>query len=259
MTTFQELFIKDIIEKTKKSKNVGIFIDYDNLYYTYQHYGLSLEHEKYSILDTLNKIYLNKIRQFHVYADFQQNQLDLNYIQQRHAKIEHVYGNGLTENNRKNASDIQLSIDVMETLWKNKNIDTYVLVTSDCDFLPIEDKLLKHGKTVHLYYMRNHISKYQNITTHCNLAVDLMNLYGIDENRMKPEYWEKEAIQTIRNWYANPKNKGKTLGYRWLNDLFTSSLEISKHLSSEIIQHLLEKNTLKSLEIEGNKEFHLEE
>jgi uncharacterized protein (TIGR00288 family) len=47
----------------------------------------------------------------------------------------------------KNATDIAMTIDVMDTLL-NKNVDTYCLMTSDCDFTPLAMRLRSDGKAV---------------------------------------------------------------------------------------------------------------
>lgn len=47
----------------------------------------------------------------------------------------------------KNATDIAMSIDTMDILY-TKNIDTFCLVTSDCDFTPLATRILADGKSV---------------------------------------------------------------------------------------------------------------
>lgn len=47
----------------------------------------------------------------------------------------------------KNATDIAMTIDAMDMLY-TKQIDTFCLVTSDCDFTPLATRILSEGKTV---------------------------------------------------------------------------------------------------------------
>lgn len=47
----------------------------------------------------------------------------------------------------KNATDIAISIDAMDILY-TKNVDTFCIVTSDCDFTPLATRILSEGKTV---------------------------------------------------------------------------------------------------------------
>jgi len=48
---------------------------------------------------------------------------------------------------KKNASDICLTVDAMELLYRNP-VDIFVLVTSDSDFAQLARRLREHGKTV---------------------------------------------------------------------------------------------------------------
>lgn len=47
----------------------------------------------------------------------------------------------------KNATDMAMTIDVMDTLY-SKPIDVFCLVTSDCDFAPLANRLQAEGKVV---------------------------------------------------------------------------------------------------------------
>jgi uncharacterized protein (TIGR00288 family) len=47
----------------------------------------------------------------------------------------------------KNATDIAMTIDAMDMLYM-KQIDTFCLVTSDCDFTPLATRILSEGKSV---------------------------------------------------------------------------------------------------------------
>lgn len=47
----------------------------------------------------------------------------------------------------KNATDIAMTIDAMDMLY-TKQVDTFCLVTSDCDFAPLATRILSEGKSV---------------------------------------------------------------------------------------------------------------
>ncbi|MHA2610500.1 MAG: NYN domain-containing protein [bacterium JZ-2024 1] len=53
-----------------------------------------------------------------------------------------------------NAVDLQLSVDWMETLWKIPEIEEFLLVSGDRDFLPILHKTLAQGKEVKVFTFR---------------------------------------------------------------------------------------------------------
>ena len=47
----------------------------------------------------------------------------------------------------KNATDIAITIDAMDILY-TKQVDTFCIVTSDCDFTPLATRIMSEGKTV---------------------------------------------------------------------------------------------------------------
>ncbi|MGC9357059.1 MAG: NYN domain-containing protein, partial [Anaerolineae bacterium] len=49
---------------------------------------------------------------------------------------------------RKNAADIQMAVDALETALTHPDIDTFVLATGDSDFSAVARKLREHGKRV---------------------------------------------------------------------------------------------------------------
>ena len=48
----------------------------------------------------------------------------------------------------KNASDIRLAVDAIDLVYQSPLVDTYVVVSSDSDFVPLVIKLRAAGKTV---------------------------------------------------------------------------------------------------------------
>lgn len=243
--------VKDIV-----CSNVAIFVDFDNVYYGLKDYGVNLENDENCIFSLMNKIYsMDKIRTMRAYADYDQVKISFKYLQEKRVQIKNVYGNGKEEEHRKNASDIELSIDALDTYYRDGNIDTFVFVTSDSDMIPIMSRLAFKGKKIHLYYLDAKTSQYQHITEYCHLSQDLLTLLGIDEKRKNPDYWIDAAKIEITKWYDNPKNASNVLGGKWLNDLFCDNLYLSKRLSSDLIALMIQKNIIKEEQTSGKKGF----
>lgn len=79
------------------------------------------------------------------YADwrnglFNQFQLDLDRLG---IELIHVLGRGF-----KNAVDVKLAVDSIETLWTLPHIHTFVIVSGDRDFIHILKTLRRHGKKI---------------------------------------------------------------------------------------------------------------
>lgn len=243
--------IIEIKEKVKEQnvQNVGIFVDFDNIYYGLRDFAINLNDENFCIFKMLNDIYeKDRIRTMRAYADFDQvNGIKLKSLQEKRVQIRNVYGNGREEKYRKNASDIELSIDAIETYYKNQNIDTYVFVTADSDMIPIMSRMIYKGKKVHLYYIDENKSQYQNITNYAHLSEDILTIFNISLKRKNPEYWLDDVMNVINQWYNNPKNKNKLLGGKWLNQELQEKLFMSHNLASNVIQYLEENEYIKKV------------
>ena len=138
-----EAMLKTCMEQCNStSENVGIFVDFDNIYYSLREYGVNPEAPEYCVFSLMERIYsINKIRTLRAYADYDQVGVSLKHLQEMRVQIKNVYGNGLEEEYRKNASDIELSVDALEIYYRSPEIDTFVFLTSDSDMIPIMSRL----------------------------------------------------------------------------------------------------------------------
>lgn len=239
------------------NNNVAVFVDFDNIYYSLKDYGVNLEDESYCVFSLMNTLYTkDKIRTMRAYADFEQVKISFKYLQEKRVQIKNVYGNGKTEEHRKNASDIELSIDAIETYYKDSNIDTFVFITSDSDMIPIMSRLIFKGKKVHLYYIEQNTSQYQHITEYCHISQDLLKVLGVEEKRKTPTYWVDRVLELIEEWYSSPSNKTLCLGGKWLNELLCDKIFVSSRFASEIISYMSTNDIIKEkLNASGKKGF----
>lgn len=243
--------VKEIKNEVDKLgvKNVGIFIDFDNIYYGLKDYGVDLNNDNFCIFSMMNFIYgKDRIRTMRAYADFDQiTDITLKTLQEKRVQIRNVYGNGKEERFRKNASDIELSIDAIEAYYKNLDIDTFVFVTADSDMIPIMSRLIYKGKKVHLYYIDGKISHYQNITEYSHLNKDILEVFNICPESKNPDFWEEKALKLINDWYKSNKNHGKMLGGKWLSEELQKKLFLSQHLASEVIEYMESNKKIKKI------------
>ena len=237
--------IKKIIDSD--CNNVAIFVDYDNIYYGLSEYGINLENERFDIFHIMNELYeFDKIRVMKAFADFEQIKVSLRHLQEKRVQIHNVYGNNAIEKNRKNASDIELSINAIETCYNNPNIDTFVFITSDSDMIPIMSKMLFYGKKVHLYSIKENTNKI--IDNYCNLAVDLIELLDIDTRRKQPEFWIEDFKKIFIEFYENPNNKSKILTNKWLIERIQQKIYMSYGASVRLIQSMLDLGVIEKTE-----------
>lgn len=237
-------------------ENVGIFVDYDNMYHCLRDFGADIESEEADVIEFLWNCYTrDKIRTFKAYADFDQVQVSMRNLQLNRVQIKQVYGNGKEEKYRKNASDIELSIDALESTYHDSSIDTYVFVTADSDMIPIMSRMIYKGKKVHLYYIGTNVSQYQDITKYSHYNQDFLTVFNIDKDRANANYWVEKVCQHIREWYDDSKNKNNMYGGTWLRDGLIKTFSMSKSLASSVIEHLeTEKNIIKYKNPKNNRD-----
>lgn len=241
VTTAVEDAMSRITQKGSKN-NVAVFVDYDNVYWTLMNrYRHDPDHEdpQKNLFDRLWELYgLDNIRMFKAYADYEQVDANLTSLQKKRIQIRHVYANGKNEDKAKNASDIELSIDAMETSYSDPNISCYVFVTADSDMIPIMSRMLYRGKFVELFYVEDAIAKHTDIRNYAHQSYDLLSFLHVDVSPKNPADYVSDAMQYISEWHGQPANKSKNLGPKWLRDGLADYLSIPSNTASQVIDLL---------------------
>lgn len=237
--------LKNVEDVVQKCNNVCILVDYDNLYHSMREYGVNVSSDEYNFCQFINEIYgKEKIRTFRAYADFEQVNVSLRNLQEQRVQIRNVYGNNKEDKYRKNASDIELSMDAIEMTHRESNIDTYVIVTSDSDMIPVMSRLKYKGKKIHLYYTSSNVSQTTHFNSYCDFSCDLMLLFNINIERKSPEYWFEQVKQFINNWHIENNAPGKRLGFKWLRDGLSETLFLPKDFVEKIIEKMKDENII---------------
>lgn len=231
--------IESLSTRLSNLGNVAVFVDFDNFYHSLRDFAIAYEELQYDLFDFLWELYnKDNVRILKAYADFDQLSIKLRTLQIKRVQVKQVYGNGQGEKNRKNASDIELSIDALESVYSGTDIDTFVFVTADSDMIPIMSRMVFKGKKVHLYYLSTNTSQYQDITEYAHISEDLINYFEFDLNRNKPNYWVETVKLHIDAWYNDRRNQGKLYGGNWLKDDLKNNLKFSPKLASAVIEYL---------------------
>lgn len=129
------------------NKTVGLFIDFENLIYgLVDRYGEQGTYELFKpqlLFDFAARH--GQVSCAFAYADWRmravnQWQVDL---YGRGVELIHVLGRG-----GKNAVDIKMAVDLVEMVFTQPHLDTYMIVSGDRDFLPVINVLKRYGKRV---------------------------------------------------------------------------------------------------------------
>jgi uncharacterized LabA/DUF88 family protein len=225
--------------------NVAVFIDYDNIYHCMRNFGVNIESGDTDLINHIWKCYgKDKIRVIKAYADFEQVKVSLRSLQKKRVQIRQVYGNGLGEQYRKNASDIELSMDAIEAAHSQENIDTFVFVTADSDMIPVMSRMIFKGYKVHLYYLGENVSQYTDFLTYAHYHSDLLGAFEIDIERKEPFYWMAQLEAYIEKWHKDKRNATKSLGGKWLKEGLIEDYCVSPQLASQIISYAEENSII---------------
>ncbi len=99
----------------------------------------------------------------------------------------------------KNATDIAMIIDVMDTLY-SKDLEAVVLITSDSDFTPIVTRILSDGLTVYGYGEAKTPTPFVNA---CSQFIYVEKLSGLQESIPREESTQNDNKQTVTNYVGN--------------------------------------------------------
>jgi uncharacterized LabA/DUF88 family protein len=120
----------------KNFTNAAIYVDYENIYELLKYYGKNPFDIDFfpEIIKKLKNDYRFKIIEFIVYSNFEKKE-----FQGRHQTMIQKLGieTRHSSNSGKNCSDLELTVDALRTLYKNPNVDVFVLISSDRDIIPL--------------------------------------------------------------------------------------------------------------------------
>mgnify|MGYP000868258467 CR=1 FL=1 len=254
---------------------VLVFIDLDNIYRgLVEHFGIEPIEGEFNIFNELRRIQKekdNEVYEIYAFGDFDKlgsssfkTKLAMEGIQ----TIDVFSTNGSI--NRKNASDIQLSIDAVDCAFTIPEIKKYLFVSADSDMISIINYLKgsKHRKRVALYVL----GKQANVSVLKNFPNDGFALLEDIIKLKEPIDISEEVI--VRNLELfvhriliteqyNLKNGRKRIyytldGYRW-NEMRFLKLEGSRLCGKHIDQIITYMKKQNIIDIIYNSEIGLQE
>ncbi|MHB8157055.1 MAG: NYN domain-containing protein, partial [Desulfocucumaceae bacterium] len=128
------------------SKQIAVFWDLDNTFWTLLNLYGNVDNPLERIIEFIYSKYKNdSIRVFRAYADFEKLRPTLQdaqtIIQKRRVTPKHIFSSNAGSNDRKNAGDIELSLDAIETVLKTSEITDYIIISADKDMIPLINRL----------------------------------------------------------------------------------------------------------------------
>lgn len=131
--------------------NIAVLIDYENVHWSIKNnYGFSPEPGRLvEGLRSRTQQYGDAVLML-AYADFDHAEFKglQTELQRRSVEPRHVYSLSSEDGRRKNAADIELSLDALELVYTREDIEQYVIVCGDRDMIQIIKKLHTRRKKV---------------------------------------------------------------------------------------------------------------
>jgi uncharacterized LabA/DUF88 family protein len=139
----------------------ALFIDFENVFHYVRKRTVDSERTQDIVLELIQELRKKLSSEFvlscivqYAYADFEQIEVNA----QGQLFLLGVETRNVVGTEHKNAADMRLCIDVMETMYMRQEIDTFVLVAGDRDYIPVLQHLRKQAKTVQVVAFKENIS-----------------------------------------------------------------------------------------------------
>lgn len=230
------------------ARQVAVFLDLDNIYWGLSNfYGPNTEEMIMQIIDKIWDTYKDdKVRIFSAYADFERIPRIQTEIQRKRVTTKHVFGNQHRNDMVRNAVDLELSLDALETLIKFPDIDCYAITSADKDMIPLMNRVKYYGKSVHLFFLDAFIAADSSVLDYADEAISLELLLGLDPIKMGSiniEALVLQGVSLVNSFYL--RNAGKPKMYLGREFFITEAMTVLK---------ITRKNAIDLLELCLNKD-----
>jgi hypothetical protein len=188
----------------------------------------------------------DKVRIFSAYADFERVPRIQTEIQRKRVTTKHVFGNQHHNDMVRNAVDLELSLDALETLIKFPDIDCYAITSADKDMIPLMNRVKYYGKSVHLFFLDAFIAADSLVLDYADEAISLELLLGLDPIKMGSiniEALVLQGVSLVNSFYL--RNAGKPKMYLGREFFITEAMTVLK---------ITRKNAIDLLELCLNKD-----
>lgn len=185
-------------------KNVAIFIDYENVCKTLiKQYNNVI---RLGFFDKIREFYKNKEKRLvkiAVYCNFDNKDL----YESHHQSLLQSYGVETihTSNQGKNYADLQITIDVLNSMYTNNNIDEFIIMSNDKDMTPLLNTLRTNKRKASVLTTGEEYNK-----TLCEFADEQIRFEEVIKYDLEKELFidniEKKFYENLENVINNNLN-----------------------------------------------------
>ena len=232
------------------ANQVAVFGDLDNIHWGLtKYYGVNSEEMIINIIDKIWDIYKDdKVRIFSAYADFERVPGLQTEIQRKRVTTKHIFGSWNRNDVVRNAGNIELSLDALETLIKFPEIDCYVIASADKDMIPLLNRVKYYGKSVHLFFLEAFIHEDSSLLDYTDKAFSLELLLGLDPikaDSIDVKTLALQGVSLVNSFYLRNSGKPKMyLGKEFFITEAMSVLKITRQKSIDLLELCLNNGCL---------------
>jgi len=165
---------------------VAILIDYENIHWSMkENYGLLPSTER--LIESLRQVggQYGSVVLMQAYADFDNRDFYglQSELQRRGVETRHVFSKSYVDGTRKNAADVEMSLDALELTYTRGEIDMFMLVCGDRDMIPLIKKLVSRAKQVEVVAVAKTLSR--DLQDFVDSVHTIEELLGVEPSEVK--------------------------------------------------------------------------
>ena len=211
------------ILQAKELLTTKVYVDFENIYTILKKSGKDpLEMGFFEVIRRKMEAEGMDIIDFIVYGSFEQTPLNKYQTVLRKMGLATRH----SSNNGKNCSDMELTVDVLRDLYKNKNIEVFVIISSDRDIIPLLKSISSENKISYVFSTKSSFNPVVMKFTSCHeyledlfdlgepeapatVNLDLIETVVVDPLTIDPE--KIERAREVANYFYKSKIWRKSL------------------------------------------------
>jgi hypothetical protein len=215
--------------------NIVVLIDYENVHWSLKNcYGRAPEPGR--LVESIRALAQSRgaVTLLLAYADFDHIEFKglQTDLQRRSVEPRHVYSITSEDGRRKNAADIELSLDALELVYTRDDIDSFMIVCGDRDMIQVIKKLHARRKQVHIVGVERTTSK--DLRQFADTFNSIECLLGIEPGREAVSV-PSEFVFLIRKIDAMEQSRMAFVGLRLVTNRVLNGISDPQGLISRAI------------------------
>jgi hypothetical protein len=224
----------------------SVLVDFENVYYYFCKSGFEKENADDLTVALLRKLKLHLAEQYNEQAISLDAYADFERIEENVQGALYLVGfetHNVLGTDHKNAADMKLCVDAMETMYTRPEITTFVFVAGDRDYIPVIRHLKKYGRTVRVLGFRECVSGDLLANVGMEYFIDAAQL--LDEATVKAATSEQLTSAALRIMVRDFADKPEIWLTPYLHKLRAELPELAEAERRRLISDLADRGVIR--------------